>query len=78
MIKDLQNETLKTEELNSMNPSQIQKPKKLSSLELADQMWKDAFLVKKTKFALANPLMTEAEILKLTANYFKNLHGHIK
>ena len=45
----------------------------LAALEMANEMFKAAFLVKKTKFKKESPKATEAEILKKTALYFANL-----
>lgn len=47
--------------------------KKQANLETANQMWKDAFAVKKMKFQIENPHLSEKEIQNLTVEYFKNL-----
>lgn len=56
----------------SRSPNQPQK-KRISSLEMADQMFKDAFLVKKMKFAQENPQLSEADLKAKTAEYFRKL-----
>lgn len=47
--------------------------RKQTNLETANAMFKEAFLVKKTRFAKENPFLSESEINKLTADYFRNL-----
>ena len=47
--------------------------RKQSSLETANEMWKDAFLVKKTKFASENPGLSDEELTKMTAAYFRKM-----
>jgi hypothetical protein len=48
--------------------------RKWTSLELADQMFKDAFLVKKTRFSHLHPDLSDEELQKMTAEYFKKLN----
>lgn len=45
-----------------------------TSLEMADQMFKDAFLVKKTRFSHLHPNLSDEELQKMTIEYFKNLN----
>ncbi len=45
-----------------------------TSLELADQMFKDAFLVKKTRFSHLHPNLSDEELQKMTVEYFKKLN----
>lgn len=45
-----------------------------TNLEMADQMFKDAFLVKKTRFSHLYPNLTSEELHKMTATYFKQLN----
>jgi len=55
----------------------IQRPSPLSrqtNLETANQMFKDAFLVKKTRFAHLHPELSESELHKMTAEYFRRLN----
>lgn len=47
--------------------------KRQTNLETANAMFKDAFLVKRTRFAKENPGLTDTEIDKMTAEYFRNL-----
>lgn len=48
--------------------------RKWTNLELADQMFKDAFLVKKTRFFHIHPELSEEELQKMTAEYFRRLN----
>ena len=48
--------------------------KKQANLETANQMWKDAFAVKKMKFQTENASLSEKEVQNLTVEYFKTLH----
>ena len=48
-------------------------PRKQTSLETANEMWKDAFLIKKTRFATENPGLSDEELTKMTAAYFRKL-----
>lgn len=49
--------------------------KRPTNLELADQMWfKDAFLVKKTRFSHLHPHLSDKELHKMTAEYFRKLN----
>jgi len=50
------------------------KIKRPTNLELADQMFKDAFLVKKTRFSHLHPELSDEELNKMTAEYFKKLN----
>jgi SRSO17 transposase len=52
--------------------------KNQKNMHLANQMWKDAFLVKKTKLALENPNLSDLEIEKKTIEYFKSLNKRDK
>lgn len=52
--------------------------RKWTSLELADQMFKDAFLVKKTRFSHLYPDLSDEELQKMTANYFRKLNEEKK
>ena len=47
--------------------------RKWTSLEIADQMYKEAFLVKKTRFSHLHPGLTEAELHQMTVDFFKSL-----
>ena len=47
--------------------------RKQTNLETDNAMFKEAFMVKKTKFAKENPTLSETEINKMTAEYFKSL-----
>ena len=44
-----------------------------TNLEMANQMFKDAFLVKKTRFSKLHPQLSDEELHKMTVEYFKNL-----
>lgn len=48
--------------------------RKWTNLEIADQMFKDAFLVKKTRFSHLHPHLSDKELQKMTAEYFKRLN----
>lgn len=48
-------------------------PQKQTSLETANEMFKAAFLVKKTRFSQENPHLSEEELNKMTALYFRRL-----
>lgn len=48
-------------------------PRRRTSLEVANQMFKDAFIVKRTRFAAENPRLSERELDRLTAEYFAKL-----
>ena len=48
--------------------------KKPTNLEMADQMFKDAFLVKKTRFSHLHPHLSNEELHKLTVEYFRKLN----
>lgn len=50
------------------------KKRKQTNLETANEMFKDAFLVKKARFSHLYPERSEKELLKLTAEYFKKLN----
>lgn len=41
---------------------------------MADQMFKDAFLIKKTRFSHLHPKLSDKELQKMTAEYFKKLN----
>ena len=45
-----------------------------TNLETANQMFKDAFLVKKTRFAHLYPELSDSELHKMTAEYFRRLN----
>ncbi len=51
-----------------------QKHHKPTNLEMADQMFKDAFLVKKTRFSHLHPELSDKELSKMTADYFRKLN----
>lgn len=40
---------------------------------MANQMFKDAFLVKKTRFSYLHPELSDEELHKMTIEYFRNL-----
>ena len=40
---------------------------------MADQMFKDAFLVKKTRFSKLHPDLSDEELHQMTVDYFKDL-----
>jgi len=40
---------------------------------MANQMFKDAFLVKKTRFSHLHPQLADEELHKMTVEYFRNL-----
>lgn len=44
-----------------------------TNLEMANQMFKDAFLVKKTRFSKLHPELSDEELHKMTIEYFRNL-----
>ena len=48
--------------------------KRPTNLEIADQMFKDAFLVKKTRFSHLYPHLSDGELIKMTAQYFRKLN----
>ena len=48
--------------------------RKQTKLETADQMFKDAFTIKKARLSHLNPNLTAQELQKLTAEYFKKLN----
>lgn len=50
------------------------KKRKQTNLETADAMFKDAFIVKKARFSHLHPELSEAELTKMTATYFKKLN----
>lgn len=41
---------------------------------MADRMFRDAFLVKKTRFSKAHPELSDEELNKMTAQYFRELN----
>ena len=45
---------------------------------MANEIFKMAFLVKKTKFAVSDPSLTEQELNKKTALYFRSLSENKK
>lgn len=53
---------------------QSQRPKKQTALETADQMFKDAFLIIKTRFHKQHPNLSEEALNQMTADYFKKLN----
>jgi hypothetical protein len=55
----------------SEEKSPLRKP---TSVEIADQMFKDAFLVKKTRFSHLHPELSDEELHKMTAEYFRKLN----
>jgi hypothetical protein len=50
----------------------LRKPK-ISNLEMANQMFKDAWLVKRTWFASQFPKLSAKELDRKTADYFAKL-----
>ena len=63
----------------SLNTSgKIHQKRKQTKLEMADQMFKDAFLVKKTRFSHLHPELSDDELSKMTANYFKKLNERMR
>lgn len=48
-------------------------PQKAYKLEIANEMFKTAFQIKKHKFRLESPELSESEVQQKTADYFKNL-----
>ncbi|KYG64106.1 hypothetical protein AZI86_15000 [Bdellovibrio bacteriovorus] len=50
----------------------LHKPK-YTSLEIANQMYKDAWLVKRTQFQKKFPHLSSAELDKKTSEYFAQL-----
>ncbi len=56
------------ESLKSPHPK-----RKWTNLEMANQMFKDAFLVKKTRFSHLHPELSEEDLHKMTIEYFRNL-----
>jgi hypothetical protein len=52
---------------------EIKSTSKPTNLEMANQMFKDAFLVKKTRFSKLYPTLSDDELHKITAEYFRNL-----
>jgi hypothetical protein len=57
---------------NSLKPSPVKR--KWTNLEIADQMFKDAFLVKKTRFSHLHPELSSEELHQMTVEYFKKLN----
>ena len=47
--------------------------RRMTSLELANEMYKDAFRMKRTRFAVENPQLSEAALDRMTARYFAEL-----
>ncbi len=47
--------------------------KKWSNLEIANQMFKEAFLVKKMRLSHLRPELSEEDLHKMTIEYFRNL-----
>lgn len=41
---------------------------------MANQMFKDAFLVKKTRFSHLHPELSDEELHRMTADYFRKLN----
>ncbi len=62
--------------MNGIDPEIKLKNRRQTSLETANQMYKDAFLIIKTRMARAHPTLAEAELQKLTASYFINLNSN--
>jgi hypothetical protein len=55
-------------------PRTTTQKRKQTNLETADQMFKDAFLVKKTRFSHLHPHLSDEELTKMTAEYFRRLN----
>jgi hypothetical protein len=49
------------------------RPKKQTSLETANEMFKTAFQVKKSRIRTLNPELSDEDLNKKTALYFRNL-----
>lgn len=64
-----------SESLNTSGKKLLKR--KQTKLEMADQMFKDAFLVKKTRFSHLHPELSDEELNKMTANYFKKLNERV-
>lgn len=47
--------------------------RKWTNLEIANQMFKEAFLVKKMRFLHLHPGLSDEELHKMTIEYFRNL-----
>lgn len=58
-----------SESLKSPHPK-----RKWTNLEMANQMFKDAFLVKKTRFSHLHPELSDEELHRMTAEYFRKLN----
>lgn len=56
-----------------LTPADNIKKKKQTNLETANVMFKEAFLVKRTRFFKENPQLSDVELDKMTADYFRNL-----
>lgn len=55
--------------------AQTRQPKrKWNNLEMVNQMFKDAFLVKKTRFSEMHPELSDEALHKMTVEYFKKLN----
>lgn len=48
-------------------------PRKATPLEAANEIYRMAFLIKRTRFATEHPDLPAAEIDRLTARYFSSL-----
>ena len=57
-----------------MKKAPPQMKRRQTNLETADAMFKDAFLVKKARFSHLHPELSEPELLKMTAAYFRKLN----
>jgi phage antirepressor YoqD-like protein len=53
----------------------MEQRRKQTSLETANQMYKDAFFIKKTRFSHEHPELSNEELTKLTVDYFRKLNA---
>ena len=57
-----------------MKPANINlKIQRQASLTTANEMFKTAFAVKKMRFSILHPHLSELELTKFTAQYFRNM-----
>jgi hypothetical protein len=50
------------------SPNKITRP---TNIEMAGEMYETAFIIKKQKFSLENPKLSEAELNHMTAKYLR-------
>ncbi len=65
---------LSNENINKNSYNTKPQDNRPTNLEIADQMFKDAFLVKMTRFSHLHPELTPEELHKMTVQYFINLN----